>query len=121
MSTRANILVKDQHDQLWFYSHCDGYPSGTLPLLEKFMEWVKAGKIRDNVGQASGWLIILGALEYKSVPAAKYDNDDFANLQWDSVSTPDDFKVGAIEPTTGQHGDIEYLYTVDLHNKTISY
>ena len=27
---------------------------------------------------------------------------------------PSDWKVGAIEPTTGVHGDIDYLYTITL-------
>ncbi len=127
MSTRANILGKDQHDQLWFYRHCDGYPEGTLPLLNKFMEWVKTGKIRDDVGQAAGWLIILGALEYKTVPAAEYKPDEMigtfkinGEVKFDTLQL-NDWKVGSIEPTTGKHGDIEYLYTVDLHNKTITY
>lgn len=51
MSTRANIIVKDKHDTLWFYRHSDGYPEGTLPSLNKFLDMVKSGKIRDNVGQ----------------------------------------------------------------------
>lgn len=128
MSTRANILVKDQDDQLWFYRHSDGYPEGIMPLLEKFMEWVKTGKIRDNVSQASGWLIILGAMEYNSIPSAEYKPDKVfhkfthkGSVKFESVKDPNDWKVGAIEPTTGKHGDIAYLYTVDLEKKTITY
>lgn len=68
MSTRANIVIKDRHDKLFFYRHSDGYPEGTLPTLNKFIDWVKSGKIRDNVSQAAGWLIILGALEYNTLP-----------------------------------------------------
>ena len=67
MSTRANIIIKDEHSQLIFYRHSDGYPEGALPTLNKFMDWVKAGKIRDNVDQASGWLILIGAQEYDTV------------------------------------------------------
>ena len=102
MSTRANILIKDEYDQLWFYRHSDGYPEGTLPTLEKFLDWVKSGKIRNNVSQAAGWFIILG------------------NAEYNAGSEPDSgWKVGAYEPTTGQHGDIRHLYTIDLTTKTI--
>ena len=101
MSTRANIIIKDRHSKLWFYRHSDGYPEGTMPTLEKFLQYVKDGKIRNNVGQAAGWLIIIGHDEYGS-------------------QTPDEnWEVGAYEPTTGQHGDIEYLYTIDLQALTI--
>ena len=65
MSTRASIIIKDEDEKLIFYRHSDGYPTGTMPTLNKFLELVKSGKIRDNVGQSAGWLIILGALEYE--------------------------------------------------------
>ena len=65
MSTRANIIIKDSWgNELFFYRHSDGYPDGTLPTLEKFVKWVKEGRIRDHAGQAAGWLIIIGADEY---------------------------------------------------------
>ena len=107
MSTRANIIIKDNSDKLFFYRHSDGYPEGTMPQLEKFMSWVKEGKIRDNVGQAAGWLIMLGNAEYESgvEPGS------------DGVSG---WKVGAFEPTTGIHGDVEYIYTIDLESKEIT-
>lgn len=105
MSTRANIVVKDQWgNKLWFYRHSDGYPEGALPLLAKFMQAVVNGEIRANVSQAAGHLIMLGAREYEGV----YPQG--CGMDW---------KVGAIEPTTAQHGDIEYLYVLDLENKTI--
>lgn len=43
MSTRANVVIKDQYSSLWFYRHTDGYPEGTLPTLEKFMEKLEDG------------------------------------------------------------------------------
>ena len=100
MSTRANILIKDSFgDELQFYRHSDGYPEGTMPTLEKFLDLIKSGKIRNNVNQAAGWLIVIGHEEYKQT-----------RKQWPSSA----WKVGAYEPTTGEHGDIDYLYTIDL-------
>ncbi len=101
MSTRANIVIKSGDDELWFYRHSDGYPEGALPPLEKFLSWVRERKIRDNVGQAAGWLIMIGNAEYEQ--GKEPGNDGFSG-----------WKVGSMEPTTGQHGDIEYLYTIDL-------
>ena len=104
MSTRANIIIKDDADQLIFYRHCDGYPEGTMPTLNKFLDLVKGGLIRDNVGQAAGWLIIIGHIEQeKGLPESQYNS----------------WKVGAYEPTTCIHSDIEYKYTIDLVNKMI--
>lgn len=115
MSTRANIIIKDKYNKLYFYRHSDGYPEGTMPLLNKFLDWVKTGEIRDSVTQSSGWLILLGAIEYATIP--KHDNcfkDGF-----DGIEDPSDWKCGAIEPTTTIHGDITYLYVIDLVKKEI--
>ena len=117
MSTRANIIITDGYDELVFYRHSDGYPKGTMPTLEKFIGYVKDGVIRDNVSQASGWLILLGAEEYSAYYeprgyAAKYHN---AN-----PCIPTNWKCGAYEPATAIHGDIDFLYVVDLREKTIT-
>jgi hypothetical protein len=109
MSTRANIIIKDEYSSLIFYRHSDGYPKGTLPTLNAFLELVKSGKIRDNVSQAAGWLIIIGHEEYG------------VRCSYEIAKDESEWKVGAYEPTTEIHGDIEYLYTVDLVKKTITY
>jgi len=118
MSTRANIIVKDGYSKLFFYRHSDGYPKGTMPTLTKLLDWVKDGKLRDNVGQFSGWLILIGALEYGNVPNVPVSTPaGYAHVE--DIEDPKDWKVGAYEPTNGIHGDIEYLYIVDLQKKTI--
>ena len=101
MSTRANVIIIDKFgDELIFYRHSDGYPDGTLPTLNEFLDLVKSGTIRDNVEQASGHLILIGNKEY-------------------GKNTIDHWKVGAYEPSVGIHGDIEYLYVIDLEQKKI--
>jgi hypothetical protein len=121
MSTRCNIIIKDDRDKLIFYRHCDGYPKGALPTLKKFMKWVRNKKIRDNVEQASGWLILIGAKEY----AREFDpkTGKYKDIKKD-ISHPTDnnfdgWQVGAYEPSTSIHGDIEYIYTLDLIKLTI--
>lgn len=112
MSTRANIVVKDGREKLIFYRHSDGYPEGTMPLLEKFLNEIKIGNIRDNIGQSAGWLI-----EYGRREMIEFENEmkkqGFDNSMYG-------WKVGFIEPTTCIHDDIEYLYTIDLKNKKIT-
>lgn len=126
MSTRANIIIKDGDEKLFFYRHDNGYPSGALPTLYTFIEWVLAGKIRDNVMQAAGWLIVLGAIEYQALP--KYKTEDILDEDDNvlrkrfvpgSIEPPEYWKVGAIQPTTCIHYDIAYLYTIDLQTKKI--
>lgn len=129
MSTRANIILKDGKDELFFYRHSDGYPEGALPLLEKFLEMVKNKNLRDNLSQSAGWLIMLGAIEYNSIlpyklmPEAYEGQKRYGDLS--TIRPPADngcdWKVGSIEPTTGIHGDIEWLYTIDLNKKKITY
>ena len=108
LSTRANIIIiDDAGDELIFYRHSDGYPDGTLPSLTSFVEMVAHGLIRDNVGQAAGWLILLGASEYGL-------RIDEGGIVRPSAGAGMEWKVGAYEPTSGLHGDIEFLYIVDL-------
>jgi hypothetical protein len=110
MSTGANVIIKDGYgEELWFYRHSDGYPQGTLPSLNKFMDWLRAGRIRNNASQAAGWLIIIGNQEYNR------------GLEPGTENSMSGWKVGAYEPTAGQHGDIEYLYTIDLAAKTLTH
>jgi len=105
MSTRCNIIIKDGEDKLFFYRHSDGYPDGVKATLNEFLDMVKSGKIRNNLSQAAGWLILIGHKEYlPECPA-------------DAIS---DWKVGAYEPTTSIHGDIEYLYEIDLEKETLN-
>lgn len=128
MSTRASIIVKDSHTKLFFYRHSDGYPEGIMPTLEKFLQYVKDGRIRDNADQAAGWLIIIGAQEYNTPcdwSEPHVSQNDVDNLRLNNYEPGHDiaingWKVGAYEPTTGVHGDEEYQYTVDLETKTIS-
>ena len=115
MGTRANIVLKSGDETpLWFYRQSDGYPEGALPTLLTFMDWLKSGRIRDCIGQAAGWLVILGHAEYAG--------RDYGPKQLEPANPPNGFcwKVGSIEPTNwGQHGDIEFLYTIDMDKGTL--
>lgn len=120
MSTRAGIkIIDDTGAALHFYRHSDGYPEGTMPTLERFLNLVKQGRIRNNVLQAAGWLVLIGHDEYlgedggltlKQIESSMLTRRSYC-----------DWKVGAYEPTTNidDHGDLEYKYTIDLDKLTI--
>lgn len=129
MSTRASIIIQDQNQKLYFYRHSDGYPECTGADLAAFVEDYKTGAMRDNVGQSAGWLVVRGHFEYKTAKPAGV-NDSGVEL-W--PATPDatgpkpnpadrfsGWKVGAYEPTDGLHGDVEYIYIIDLDKRTLS-
>lgn len=119
MSTRANIVVTDSDtwgNPIWFYRHSDGYPEGAMPTLQKFMEWVREGRIRNNAGQAAGWLVLIGAAEYDTFYTVADGRKKKPTLM---QPVSGEWKAGAYEPTRGLHGDIEYLYVVDVEAKTI--
>jgi hypothetical protein len=128
MSTRANIIIKEtfpSYKKLFFYRHSDGYPEGTLPTLNKFLDLVKSGKIRDNISQSAGWLVLLGAIEYQSLPNGLFEQTNKKPYERETDALiedliPADWKCGAYEPTTGIHGDIEYLYEINLTDKTLT-
>ncbi len=110
MGTRCNILITDAAgEKLWIYRHSDGYPEQVLPQLEELMEKVKQGLLRDNVGQFTGWLIVIGNKEYKRTRCLPTNDKE-----WQS------WKCGAYEPTTGRHGDIDYLYRINLETQSVS-
>lgn len=111
MSTRANIIIKDGDDKLIFYRHSDGYPEGVAATLNEFIQLVRDGKIRSNVSQAAGWLIALGQEEYET---------SLKNIRSADPSSYSNWKMGAYEPTTEIHGDIQFLYEIDLEQKTLN-
>ena len=118
MSTRCNIVVRDSEgfdSQMWFYRHSDGNPETIIPFLLRFLQLVRDGKIRNNVVQACGWLIALGMEEYKS-SVGQLDGSAPVSARGLHGS---EWKVGSIEPTHNQHGDIAYLYCVDLSDCSI--
>jgi len=121
MSTRATIILKDEYDSQYFYRHSDGYPEGALPPLRIFMQWVQSGAIRRNVMQSAGWIVILGAIEYNTIPQFAVKDgprDGYGKLE--SITPPKDWKSSSMEPCSNESGE-SYTYTLDLQNMTLSY
>jgi len=111
MSTRCNVLVTDEYSKQWFYRHSDGYPSCTAESLKKFIQYIEDNKIRPSVSQGSPWLIVLGHNEYAEDEGTTTADPSGGAFGW---------KVGAYELTNEKHGDIEWLYTINLKDKKIT-
>lgn len=100
MSTRANIIIQDQSTTLYFYRHSDGYPESTGEDLKEFCKGYSKN-FRADAMQSAGWLILHGA-----GPSQDGINDRANKLY--------NWKCGDYEPTNGLHGDVEFVYIIDL-------
>ena len=126
MSTRCNVVLIDEYTKpdikhpVILYRHSDGYEDGVQETLDKFCGWVREGRIRDNVGQAGGWLILLGCQEYATGKHGHPSGDSpLEDTQPGSLGGISGWEIGAYELTDwGLHGDIEYLWVVDLATAT---
>lgn len=90
MSTRCNVIIRKDGNQVVLYHHWDGYPEGVgYDLVERFRKNFQPGQPEWTMAGVVNMLI--------------KDKED-QGYEW----------------TTRLHGDIEYLYTVDLNRKTIT-
>ena len=111
MSTRANIVLKQNIDaykeahpdytedgaEIWLYHHSDGYLSYLGKYLVDFMRnYYVPGQCRPYIEDVATALV-------KGVT-----KDQWAGRNEQEWLDDDSFEV-----TTGQHGDIEYLYTIE--------
>lgn len=124
MSTRCNVILKDSYSKIHIYRHSDGYPEGAGEDLKDFVKGYTDGSMRLSAGQSAGWLILRGHVEYLydwdfSGKEAKEIKLPFTGKPRESKSGSG-WKVGAYEPTDQIHGDIEYLYTIDLEKRTLT-
>lgn len=103
MSTRANIIIRDQNTELFFYRHSDGYPSECGEDLKDFVQGYTKGKMRPNASQSAGWLIVRGYFGTHTIHSPLPDpKDRFSG-----------WKVGDYEPTDRLHADVEYVYVIN--------
>lgn len=112
MSTRASILITDGDSTLHFYRHSDGYPECCGKDLKEFIEGYKCQVMRNSVSQSAGWLIVRGHKEYLA------DGVNFTGKP--TLERYSGWKVGAYEPTDEIHGDVEYIYIIDLKKFTLT-
>lgn len=113
MSTRAIIIVRDGEEELRFYRHSDGYPAGVKNTLGKFMKALKAGLIRDNIGQAAGWLVVLGHNEYLNSGSPGTSKEPAEGMYG--------WKCGAYEPVAHKENmGEEFTYIINIKTKKMT-
>ena len=133
MPKGANIILSETHSynskngrnitktkQLFFYRQSDGNPEGVMPVLKVFIKWIKEGKLRNNLGQCGVWLIVLGAIEYNVIPKFLYFKEKLGSDELNKIPLPKVGKGGSFEPTNGIHGDIEFLYEIDINEAKLT-
>jgi hypothetical protein len=86
------------------------------------MDWLKKGWIRNNPMQAGGWLVLLGVQEYagENFDITRPSAIRLCEYGPDGENRYNGWKIGAYEPTDQLHADIEYLYTIDLAERTLT-
>lgn len=94
MSTRSNIIVKDDSSKFYLYRHCDGYPDITGRHLKRTLA-------NNAYSQFDGAKLASDLIQYNET--LKYTN---------TVYYP-------YELTYCIHGDIEYLYVIDLKENSL--
>lgn len=90
MSTRCNVIIKNDKDFIQLYHHYDGYPAGVGRMLQKC--------IHDMISMD----ILLD-----THPVVEYLCSQNGGSEWE------------LDTTQYLHGDIEFLYIVDLYEKSV--
>jgi len=121
MSTRSNIIVRDERESVQIYRHCDGYPTAVVPELEEVLNY--AWELpRFEVSDFSAAIVAAWkqpAQEYPSLFGGKAHKNQGGNIYIDGVRE-------GVDPLI-LHGDIEWLYViyqeddavmVEIHERT---
>jgi len=110
MSTRSQIKVKGS--EIMIYKHSDGYPSEVMPTLEKVMkQFIKERGNEPDYALAQIMRAFARRDEKRRKEGLKR-NDSFSSIYEEPSMTG--WGLDCV-----QHGDIEYLYKVDLEEGII--
>jgi hypothetical protein len=91
MSTRASVVIRDNHNQIYLYQHSDGYPEGLGKTIEAFLDTHFARNAKEDVEYMAGALV-------------SFVNYDCVHRNQSTVDL-----VCAV----GVHGDEQYQYVID--------
>jgi len=127
MAIRANIVLTDTHTynsksslkivktkQLIFYRKTDGNPEAIMPVLQVFLKWIMEGRLRNNLGRAGVWLVLLGGIENNVIPKFLSFKDKLGPDELKKLPLPNFWKCGSFEPAASLSGDIDFLYEIDI-------
>ena len=111
MSTRCQLVV-ETNERIKIYKHSDGYPSGVLPVLKKFLPAFKEGRGFDAeylTAHLSSALIqdtFRGRRAFYRKMKKAHPKDPV----WANRKIFQDFTGHGLD--TQWHGDVEYVYRV---------
>ena len=111
MSTRAQLVV-ETNEGIKIYKHCDGYPSGVLPILKKLLPKFKAARGFDAeylTAHLSAVLIqnsITSARAFYRRMKKKFPTDP----TWANLKVTQEYLGHGLD--TKWHGDIEFAYRI---------
>lgn len=112
MSTRSIIVLTGKNKTIRVYKHCDGYPTGNLPVIADAIKAL-GGNMKGAVKTVSkklGIELTPDSLAEKILEVAELERD---NLE----ETFD----GPLKPKMlGNQGDLEWIYVVDVDAKTLN-
>lgn len=115
MSTRSQIKVKGS--EIMIYKHSDGYPSEVMPTLKEVMtQFIQERGNEPDYALAQIMRAFARHDEERKgekLKQAKRNNDDF----WIDIYSKVSMTGWGLD--TVIHGDIEYLYEVDLEKGRI--
>ena len=89
MSTRSNIIVKDERNKIQLYRHCDGYPEGVIPDLKEALPFA--------------WELPRMEADDMAAAIVRAWKQDGGNVYIDGVA----------DLPESLHGDIDYYYVIE--------
>jgi hypothetical protein len=96
---------------MYLHRNSGGYPGKVMPLLGVVSRWIREGKIEKSVAQVTGWLIVLGAFEHKTIKTIPTQAQD--------IEDPQDLCVGVYEPATRIYDETDFLYIINIYSGRI--
>lgn len=136
MSTRSQIVFRRTHSyrgeegeekssthDIMVYKHHDGYPRGTVPLLRRFHDYAGA-RANDIEYYVSSFVYWYKRRQERRQRFRSSGNGEPLESR-DADADVDDFEVPPVLTGMGicgnkeLHGDIEYLWLVDMNDRVI--
>ncbi|MCP3684729.1 MAG: hypothetical protein GY861_18835 [bacterium] len=114
MSTRSIIVVKDENSVTRLYKHCDGYPTGNLPVIQKALaksleQQAKSLKRHKEYGSKITVDQMVGHIIGEATSI--YGMGAFIEKKYQSEFKPIHL---------GNQFDLEWIYIIDIKEKTVS-
>ena len=132
MSTRCQLRFTEQGSDrvAQVYRHSDGYPESVLAVLEDKQELLHATGTQRDASYAAAQFMLIDKLWYVERTFPRQDEvysdlpDSVAGVldpeRWETMDVTPSYLLGhgVEDPSCGIHGDEEYLYVVELPERT---